>query len=207
MTDRDDLRDLWTGEAVRSATRPGDLLAIVQRKSRRFDRMIGVRNLTECVAAALVAVLFARGALVGATNDLSRAGNWMVVAGAIWVAYYVVRYRRGPATPDPSQDLATYVAALTARYDHQIRLLRTVKYWYLLPLYAGLLVATAGGFLERGRAGTLGIQHLLEPLIYTAVFVLVWWLNEAMGVGRLKDERARLISMTDQAAHSTEEHS
>lgn len=204
MSDRDELREFWTDEGAGIDPSAGVLLAVVERKTRRFDHMIGTRNLVECAAAALVAMIFSYQAYAASANGLSRAGDGMVAAGAAWVIYYVIRYGRGPARPDPSQDLARYVAALTAQYDHQIGLLATVKYWYLLPLYAGLLVGTVGRFLERARDGTLGVQHLLEPLTYTTVVALVWWLNEAKGVARLKAERMRLLSMTDQMAQSTE---
>jgi hypothetical protein len=51
-------------------------------------------------------------------------------------------------------------------------------------------------FLDRGRRGTLSWPDLTGPALYTAVFAIVWWLNEVHAVGRLQGERARLLSIT-----------
>lgn len=37
---------------------------------------------------------------------------------------------------------------------------------------------------------------MIPPMIYTAVFAAVWWLNETYSVGRLRQERAKLLAMT-----------
>jgi hypothetical protein len=190
------LRELWTSQPTRGATDLGELLALVQARTGRFDRMIIMRNLIECAAALSVAVFFAHYALVRAQNAVSRLGGWLVAAGAIWIISYVVRHGQGPATLDPSQDVSSYTSALRARYDHQIRLLKSVKYWYLLPLYVGLSVANAGALLERRHPWAFDWRDLAGPVFYTAVFAVVWWLNEIYAVGRLERERARLLSIT-----------
>jgi hypothetical protein len=139
----------------------------------------------ECIAAGLSSGVLAVYASIEQMLERTSRGT----AGACWIIFYIVRYGKGPATIDPDQDLSGYVRALVGRYDHQIRLLKSVKYWYLLPLYAGLLIASAGQVLGHARAGKLSLWDLSGPVIFTAVFAGIWWLNEVNAIGRLRKER------------------
>ena len=88
----------------------------------------------------------------------------------------------GRATdPNPDQTLAVYQRALV-KYDHQIRLLRNVKFWYLAPMYVGLLTGSVGLLKEHAEKGTLTWPAALYPLFYTLLFAAVWWLNEVHAV-------------------------
>ena len=195
MNSKDELRELWCAQSARGDTRGEDLLALVQKRIQHFDRLIAVRNLVESVAGGLVFLIF--GWLGWRTQDtLMRAGFLVIAAGGAWIIYYLIRYGNTLASADPSQSVADYTRALVERYDHQISLLRTAKYWYLLPLYAGLLVTSVALFLEQGgRTPALGDFEM--PGLYTAAFAAVWWLNEVYSVNRLRKQRARLLSMVE----------
>jgi hypothetical protein len=67
------------------------------------------------------------------------------------------------------------------------------------PPYLGLLLGTVGVFQEPAKAGVLSWFDLIWPAIYTWVYAAVWWLNEVHSVGRLREERAKLLSMTDES--------
>jgi hypothetical protein len=69
---------------------------------------------------------------------------------AAWIIYFLVRYGSVAVTADPSQNFLTYAHVLLERYDYQIRLLKAVKYWYLLPLYVGLLITTVALWRVQG---------------------------------------------------------
>jgi len=196
MNARDELQELWIGQPSRGNAHAGELLVLVQRKTRRFDLMIITRNLIESAAALFVAVFFGRYALVRAENPLERTGSVIVAAGACWIILYLLRHSQGLSALDPSQDLTSYTAALLARYDHQIHILRSARYWYLLPLYVGLLVINAGIISGRAHPWTMGWRDVAGPASYTAVFAVVWWLNEVYGVGKLRRERANLLAIT-----------
>ncbi len=198
MKGQDELHELWNSQPPRGRETKGqDLVVLIQKRMRHFDRIIAVRNLLECLAGGVVVVFF--GWFGVRTHDaLMRTGALVVAAGAAWVIYYVIRYGKAPVSADPSQSTLGYTGALIEHYDHQIRLLRSVKYWYLLPMYVGLLIISAGLFLQRTKTGNLGWRDLGVPAFYTAVFAAVWWLNEVVAVGRLRKERTRLLTMTSQ---------
>ena len=195
MNEQDELRDLWTSQLPCGKAKGEDIVALVQKTIRHFDRVIAVRNMLECIAGGAVALFFGLQGL--RTHDyVMRTGSLVVAAGAAWIIYYLLRYGKTSVGGDPSQNVMSYTRALVERYDHQIRLLKSVKYWYLLPMYVGLLIMSAGHFLERAKAGTMGWRDIGGPAVYTAVFAAVWWLNEVGSVGRLRQERSKLLSMT-----------
>jgi len=90
--------------------------------------------------------------------------------------------------------LGGYQRSLAEKYDHQIRLLRSVKFWYLAPMYVGLLTMTAGLLKERAASGTLKWLDALGAVVYTVVFAAIWWLNEVYGVRKLERMSAKLIA-------------
>src|SRR5215813_1167572 len=134
MNGPDELRELWCSQTSSKTTRGENILVFVKRKTNHFDRIIVVRNWMECIAAGVVMAIFGSFAF-RADNTLVRAGAVMIAASAAWIIFYLFRYGRGPSKVDPSLDLTGYTKALLNRYDRQIRLLKSAKYWYLLPPY------------------------------------------------------------------------
>jgi hypothetical protein len=193
MADRDELDDLWRGQTTGPLTKGEDMLTIAMERVNRFDRKIKARNLRECLAALAVTALFGFIAW-HAPNALARAGNLMVAASSLWIAFCMLRYGREAPPPTPDRSAADFQQAMLRKYGHQIRLLKNVKYWYLLPPYAGLLLASAG-IVENSRAkGQPAWPQLIALAIYTAVFAAVWWANEVYAVRKLQRERARLLA-------------
>jgi len=168
------------------------MLTLAMERANRFDRKIKARNWRECGAAAVVTAIFAVKAW-GSPNALATAGNLVVAATGLWLVFFMLRYGRNAPAPAADRSLADFQQALLREYDHQIRLLRNVKYWYLLPPYVGLLLASAGIVRARIAEGQPGWTELIAVTIYTALFAFVWWLNEAYAVGRLRRARARLL--------------
>jgi hypothetical protein len=111
----------------------------------------------------------------------------------LWVVFYMLCYGRGAPLPATDRSLADFQQALLHQYDQQIRLLQKVKYWYLLPPYVGLLLASAGKIMARTAEGQPGWPESIAVAIYTAVFAIVWWLNGTYGVRNLRARRARLL--------------
>jgi len=193
MNKPDELEQLWQTQPVAAELKGEEMRRIVLQKIEKFDRTIRWRNIREVAASAIAALVF--GYLTWKQpNGVARLGSVLIVGAMVWIIYYFWRHGSGPAEPEPDQSAAEFQSALIAKVDHQIRLLRNVKFWYLLPMYVGLLVFSAGGVEEHLRAGGLTWRDLLGPVIYTAFFAFVWWLNEAYAVGKLEGWRKRLES-------------
>ena len=197
MNNEDDLQTLWKSQPPCGSVRGDEMLEIIEKKTRKFDRTIVWRNRAECIAAAIVVIFFSWTAF-RAPNIVMTAGSLVVAGGAAWIIFYMLQYGKARRTADPSENLASYTQALVGRYDHQIRLLKSDKYWYLLPLYAGLLILSAGISFERAQRGAPAGLDLIGPVLATVVFGVVWWINEVPVVRRLRRERAELVSIVNQ---------
>jgi hypothetical protein len=198
MNEPDGLEPLWKGQAVDEAVTGREMREIVLKKITDFDRMIRVRNMMESVAALVVAAFFAYAAW-RQSNWIEQLGSVIIAGGALWIIYYLRRHGTS-IEPPPDQTLASYRRGLVLKYEHQIRLLRNVKFWYLLPLYVGLLIATLGKLREQAANRDLIWADAVPPLVYTVFFVMVWWLNEGLAVGKLRRLRAKLISSANEEA-------
>jgi hypothetical protein len=194
MNPNDDLQELWCSQPIVTARNKEELVELVQQKTRQFDRMIFMRNLRECGAALVVTAMF--GFIAARTADpLQRSGYIIVAASGLWIIFFLLRYGRSSAPANPDQDLGAYRGALVERYDRQIRLLGSVKYWYLLPMWIGIVISTIGVLLNKSQQRPIGWYDFLSPAIYTAIFAFVWWLNESYGVRRLIAERGRVLAL------------
>jgi hypothetical protein len=192
MADRDELNQLWCGQTTGPPTKGEDMLTIAIERAERFDRTIRLRNWRECGAGVLVAAIFAFIALES-PNALAVAGNLLVAASGLWIVFYLLRYGRGAPLPAPDRSLADFQQALLQQYDQQIRLLLRVKYWYLLPPYVGLLLASAGTVMANAAKGQPAWPQSIAVVIYTSVFAVVWWLNGTYAADKLRAKRARLV--------------
>jgi hypothetical protein len=193
MNKPDDLEQLWKTQPVDPAVKGEEMRKIVLKKTEKFDRAIRRRNLRETVAAAMVAIFFTYIAW-GQPNGLVRTASIILVASTIWIIYYMRRHGTEPPDPNPDQTLEGYQRALIRKYDHQIRLLRNVKFWYLAPIYVGLLTLSAAMLKDRAARGALTWTDGIVPLFYSLLFAGIWWLNEVYGVRKLERMRAQVAS-------------
>jgi hypothetical protein len=193
MDAKDELRELWCSQSDPIAITREELIMLVQKKTYQFDRLILIRNLLESASALAVTVMFLTMA-AHAPDALQRTGLLIVAASGLWIIIFLLRYGRASAPADPDQELNGYQRALVERYDHQIRLIKSVKYWYLLPPWIGLLIGSTGVLLQELHNGRFGWYDFIAPVIYTASFAFVWWLNEVYAVARLRAERARVLA-------------
>lgn len=193
MNRPDDLECLWKTQPLDKSMKGEEMRDLVLKKINAFDRKIRMRNIREIGGAAVVGLFFLFLAWVQ-HGWIGRLGDLIVVAGALWIIYYIRRYGTEPADPLPDQSETSYRKALALKYEHQIRLLRSVKFWYLLPMYIGLLINTIGLLKEQAQTRQLMWMDAIAPLIYTLIFGGLWWLNEVYAVQKLQRFRTEILS-------------
>ena len=126
------------------------LLKEVRRNQRCFAATIFWRDVREVGTGLLMVPLWL---YLGV--KLSLPWTWyLTVPALLWIAGYMLadrmRHKRQP--PEPGEPLRQCVESSLAQVEHQIRLLRNVHWWYLLPL-----AAFGPGLLWPSRlAGTVG---------------------------------------------------
>ncbi len=191
---KDELQKLWTAETpARLTNEERDMtMETAQRTVAALDRRLRWREYREILPAILVSAMFGA-AFANSDTMLAKGGALTIIAGCAWIVYYMLRHGRGPENPSPAMPLSEYRAGIAAKFDHQIGLLRRVKYWYVLPLYLGMVLFTASD-IERN-------DWVVRPFVWrflggaTAFCGFTIWLNEVWAVRRLRQERDGILAM------------
>ena len=187
----DELRELWNSEPGGTRCDPAEVLRQLERAGSGFDRTIRLRDLRESAAGILVAVIFLWLAVHDRTPLESAAHLWLAACG-VWIILYLRRYSKISRRPETAQTLLAYQQDLLDRFDRQIRLLRSAKYWYILPFWTGLVFSAAAVL---ARNGNLKLFCLMVAFA-TLINAVLWWLNEFAGVRCLKNKRRNLAALT-----------
>jgi hypothetical protein len=193
---KDELQKLWSSEKPRTLSTEEKEMLFRQagEKLAKLDRMLQGRQYREILAAVLVAAMF--GAQFAAASGLfAKLGSAVIIAGCVWVTYYLLRHGRGPQNPYSGAPLEEYRAGVVAKFDHQIRLLSRVKYWYVLPFYLGIVLLGLGDAERNGWTMRPFDWYVLGGA--TAFCAFVVWLNEVWGVKRLRKERDVITAMLE----------
>jgi hypothetical protein len=171
MTDPE-LKQLWQHQKLSAPPPvPGpDLVREMERRMRKFDRTIFWRDARELGACGVLMLWFGL-ALFRQTTALTRAGNGIIVASCVVIATGILSARRAQRSflnPRPVRD---FLRGERAKVSRQIRLLRTVLWWYILPLFCGAALSVLGE-----PVGAWGKALAVAALVPVGWFV--HWLNQ-----------------------------
>ena len=185
----DELLRLWQHDPSTQAAAERSARAVMARVWR-FDQQILWRNFREYAAGLVLMVVFA-GQIALDDDRLGGAIGLACVGFVMTVLWWKHRHLE---PLDPAADLSVYRRALLQRFDDQIRLLRSVPFWYLSPLFGpSLWNAVSQWHQVRWMA--------LVPLaVLLAVFVFIGWLNIKVAVRGLREARDQLAKMAADVA-------
>src|SRR5262245_47828025 len=129
----DELGTQWRAmnEAAATQEQREQLIAATRHRLKRLWGQIFRRDVTETIAAVLSSVFF--GQYLFATNFVVSISAWLLVSWAVSVIYKMHRTRtiRKPASLDaPVRD---FCRIELDRLDRQIKLQRSVLWWYIAP--------------------------------------------------------------------------
>jgi len=194
----DDLKQAWRTQSsqTRLTIDPDLLVNEVRRNQRNFAATIFWRDVREVgTGLVMVPVWIYMGA------KMALPWTWyLTVPVFLWIAGFMLvdRLRQKRRPVEPADTLRHHIEASLAEVDHQIRLLRNVFWWYLLPPGLSILAFFAqvtwqirdGGWLTAvSAAGAILIAGLVLGGIY--------WLNQFAVRTELtprRDELAALLS-------------
>ncbi len=171
MNDQE-LKDLWQQQPVAApAVSAPQLVSAMRNKMSDLRRKLLVRDARELVGCAFILVFF--GVFFDKTESfISRLGDLVVMGSAIFIGWKFIHARR---TTPPAKPDATTVEALHAELHSvrtQSRLLRSVLWWYLLPIGTGLMLSVWG---DQGSEKDFKITFTVVIVI---IYVFVYWLNQ-----------------------------
>jgi hypothetical protein len=164
--DLDRLKTAW--QADDADGRAPDLQSLMGRLAQ-LDRQVHRRDLREYIAAGLVMAIFGWRAAV-TDEPLVRIGCLVVVLGSMFV---IVWSRRATAPRQPftgDLPMALYCARELEKVDGQVRLLRSVWWWYVTPTVVGILMTLVPGPVAPG-------VKLLTAAFVVGVGAVIVWLN------------------------------
>jgi hypothetical protein len=176
---------LWQETTI--ATPDSDRMArsVGRMALERFDRAIVHHDFREYAAFVLLAVVFSGQAAMGGDRVQAAIG----IASGVFVVSYLWWQHRRLTGLDPTADGRAYQAALLERIDGQLRLLKNIRYWYLLPLYLPVMWTVVVTWRRHPVGAVVGWA------LMTAVYVVIGWLCERMAVRRLTVEREAVASL------------
>jgi hypothetical protein len=186
-----EVESLWKEAAPQGDdASPAQLLEVVNRRSSKFRRQVAWRNVREVAAGLAVAAICGWFAF-HQPDPVQRVGMGVIAASGVWIVVYLLKFGYSGKAPDANADLSTYCRLLSEDYGRQAKLLRRVKYWYLLPPYVGNLIIFGDSLHRRLVAGQSTLAAWVGLGGFTSVFVAVWILNEryaARHIDRLQNE-------------------
>ena len=193
MMNNEDLKKLWQRQPLRNPdVSPAQLISAMQKQTTQLRRILDARDLRELVACALVIIIFGIFYFTVYLTPVSRVGDLIVIGGAIFIAWKLIHTRR--STP-PAPPGATVVESLCAELNAvraQSRLLGSVLWWYILPGFVGVTVATWGLPIDL-------FSKIFTTLVFIAVDAFIYWLNQRAVSKQLLPLEAQLESLIHSA--------
>ena len=199
----DDFKRAWQaqGPPTHLTSKADLLLEEVRRSQRRFTATIFWRDVREVGICLLLLPLWVH-------LGVKRSSPWtwyLAVPAALWIAGYLLadRMRHKRQLPGPGEPLRRYVEISLAQVGHQIRLLRNVLWWYLLPIALAML-AFFGQVAWQERSGGWWTALAVSEVVALGVVVLagVYWLNQYVVrtdlEPRCRELEAMLMSLEDE---------
>lgn len=173
MNDQE-LKQLWQRQVLAPPAKlPDDqLIQAMKQKMSQFGRTIFWRDVREVAACLLVIGLFLPG-YFKTTTWLAQTGCLVEVFGAIFIAFRLIYSKRRDDRNLTADSLRGYLLHERRKIETQIRLLSTVLWWYILPLYIGAVMVVFG--IGGGRGMVFKVTF---AVFYAVICGGIWWLNQ-----------------------------
>ena len=194
----EEIREVWQqNEQEETMSVSAEVMSYVEKGAGKLDTEVSRRKRTEWLGCLLV-IGVAAAVYATANNALQVAGAILLGAAAVFGGGYLWFSDRPAPQPDPATSLSAYRAALVAKFDRQIQLLRQAKYWLVTPIFLGLITWQVGELLEAIEKGKdrLWLDGVFVVLL-TAFFGWIAWRNEVKGVRKLQRHREELLREFD----------
>jgi hypothetical protein len=189
----DELKKLWQQQPLREpAPSAAYLISAMQSKTSLLRRCLDARDLRELLACAFVIIIFGYFYFTVYREPISRFGVWVIIGSTIFIAWKIVHTRR---TTPPAPPGATVVESLRAELNSvrtQSRLLGSVLWWYILPGFIGVTVATWGLRIDP-------YSKIFCTVLFIAVDAWIYRLNQRAVSKQLFPLEAQLQSLLHSA--------
>ncbi|MDR3402019.1 MAG: serine hydrolase [Chthoniobacter sp.] len=190
----DALKQLWQGQhfEARPALPDDAQIAALKKRMNCFDKTIQWRDYREVAACLFIIVYFGWVLFFQNNSVLTQAGCVVLIASAIFIAWKLVGSKRRLPKAEPNAPVFAAVRVELQKVDNQIGLLKSVAWWYLLPLFVGVMMVCFGTPVS-----------LLSKLGYfvfvLALYVFIYWLNQRAVKNNLRPLKRALEALLHSA--------
>ncbi len=196
MANLDALKDTWHSQSGISAQRFEQIASTVRAGSDLLQTTIFRRDMLETCASVVVVVAFAPG-LLYAKNWVAWSGFALEVIVGITIPFVLGWARKKPPTAVYEKSFRDFVNVEIDHLERQVRLLRMVTWWYLLPMYVGIVLILVG-LTEPRRMVLFELIFVITYLaLCTVFFVFVWWLNQSARKNNLQPLLLHYVELRD----------
>ena len=155
--------------------------------AKKLDKDIHRRNSLEWIACLIIIPIFIKHALEAKTL-FSSLMNIEIAFAALFIGLHIFYRGRKVKAPQNSLSSEDFLEHERSEILNQIKLLSNVRYWYVAPIFIGLIGLTSEKIYLKWDVNNLPIG-LIAYLI--SCFLLgtgiIWW-NEVKGVNDLKEK-------------------
>ena len=196
----DALKQLWKGQHFDSLPALPDeaQIAAMKKRMKSFDKTIQWRDYREVAACLFIVIFFGRDLLLGNNTVLTKAGSLVLIASALFIAWKLLGSKRRLPKAEPNAPVLDAVKVELQKVENQIGLLKSVAWWYLLPLFVGLMLHAWGA--RASLAVKLNYSAIVLPL-----YVFIYWLNQRAVKKSLLPLKRELESSLDPQDIASEE--
>lgn len=186
----DALKQLWQGQHFEALPAlPNEAqIAAMKTRMKSFDQTISWRDCGEVAACVLIAGWFGWDLLFANNSTLTQGGCVVLIVSAVVIAWKLIWSKRRLPKAEPNAPLFDAVKAELQKVENQIGLLKSVAWWYLLPLLVGVLMVHWGG------SGGVP-SKLLYSAVVLALYVFIYWLNQRAVKNNLLPLQRELASL------------
>lgn len=184
------LKQLWQGQRFEALPALPDEAQIAAMKTRMkgFDESINWRDYIEVAACILIVGWFGWDLFFGNNSALTQAGCVVLIVSAVFIAWKLIWSKRRLPKAEPNAPIFAAVKVELQKVENQIGLLRSVAWWYLLPILVGVMMCHWGG------SGSV-LSKLIYSAFVLALFGLIYWLNQRAVKNNLLPLKRELASL------------
>ncbi len=168
------LQRVWQAHHQLAATsQPSNFATETITKSVKFEATIWRRDWIETCAAIFVIVMFGSMLFTDDLRVISVLGVLIIIASTLCVIWVLHSTRKRQSTIPPDHSLLECARVELQRVETQIKLLRSITFWYVTPLTIGAIVFVFG-LLEPLWVALIGAGGFL------VIFILVGFVIHRM---------------------------
>ena len=166
------IEQIWQSQPVEGMKMSAEAIRL---RATKFERRISRRNLRETIASLFVIVFFAY-FFATSPSILLRLTWGLFIAGMVWIVI-ALRVKGSPNSLPAAMGNSTCLEFFRSELGRQRDLLKNVFPWYLAPLIPGYLALNVAYVYSFHRLNLWAGLALLD-VIFVAIFVGVWWMNQ-----------------------------